>query len=217
MARWVGETFTVTQLVTSVPTGFSLICSNPEPGTPGVATGETEASFRARVLQAGLAASQGMARYLKTLLGQVAGVQPRLISVIQVPDNGGWEIVVGGGDPYAVAYAIWLGVKKITLFGCDFTYPNAHDAEKGRACVEFWLGIATERGIEISVPKTTSLLDAMYTQAARFYGYDCVELCFERSNDGIKVKMTEKTELPGADEIEEWYDHSAHPNGMVTN
>ena len=116
---------------------------------------------------------------------------------------------------YAVAYAIWLGVKKITLFGCDFTYPNAHDAEKGRACVEFWIGIACERGIEISVPKTTSLLDAMYTQAARFYGYDCVELGFERSGEGIKVTMKEKTDLPTADEIEDWYDHAAHPNGLV--
>ena len=38
---------------------------------------------------------------------------------------------------YAVAYAIYLGVKKISLFGFDFTYPNAHHAEKGRACVEF--------------------------------------------------------------------------------
>jgi hypothetical protein len=41
-------------------------------------------------------------------------------------------------------------VKKISLFGMDFTYPNAHDAEKGRACVEFWLGIAAARGIELA-------------------------------------------------------------------
>jgi hypothetical protein len=36
------------------------------------------------------------------------------------------------------------------LFGIDFTYPNAHDAEKGRACVEFWLGIAAARGIKLA-------------------------------------------------------------------
>jgi hypothetical protein len=46
---------------------------------------------------------------------------------------------------YAVAYAIHLGVKKISLYGCDFTYANAHDAEKGRACVEYWLGFAKAR------------------------------------------------------------------------
>jgi len=39
---------------------------------------------------------------------------------------------------YAVALAIHIGATKISLFGMDYTYPNVHDAEKGRACVEFW-------------------------------------------------------------------------------
>src|SRR6266446_6824651 len=56
---------------------------------------------------------------------------------------------------YAVAYAIHKRVSKISLFGIDFTYPDAHDAEKGRACVEFWLGIATQRGIKLAMPKET--------------------------------------------------------------
>jgi hypothetical protein len=46
----------------------------------------------------------------------------------------------------AVAYAVHIGVKKISLFGCDYTYPNVHDAEKGRACLEFHLGIAKAAG-----------------------------------------------------------------------
>lgn len=116
---------------------------------------------------------------------------------------------------YAVAYAIWLGVEKISLFGCDFTYPDAHDAEKGRACVEFWLGIAAQRGIQIVVPKTTSLLDAMHSQNERFYGYDCVNLAIRRENDRICIAFTEKPVLPTAEEIEQGYDHSAHPNKLV--
>lgn len=116
---------------------------------------------------------------------------------------------------YAVAYAIRLGVEKISCFGMDFTYPNAHDAEKGRACVEFWLGIAAERGIKLVVPKTTSLLDAMHTQASRFYGYDCVDLSFRGVEGRTLIDFTEKTVLPTAEEIEEAYDHSAHPNGLV--
>ena len=59
---WAVPAGTVTQLVTSVSSGISLSVNNPEPGTPGVASGETEQSFRSRVLQAGLAASQGMSR-----------------------------------------------------------------------------------------------------------------------------------------------------------
>jgi hypothetical protein len=47
---------------------------------------------------------------------------------------------------YAIAYAIHKGAKKITVFGMDFTYPDAHEAEKGRACVEFWLGSRTRAG-----------------------------------------------------------------------
>lgn len=116
---------------------------------------------------------------------------------------------------YAVAYAIHLGVKKISLFGCDFTYPNAHDAEKGRACVEFWLGMAAERGIQLVVPKTTSLLDAMSSQDERFYGYDCVDLGIKKDGDRIAISFTEKTELPTAEDVERAYDHSEHPNPLV--
>jgi len=116
---------------------------------------------------------------------------------------------------YAVAYALHSGATKISCFGMDFTYPDAHHAEKGRACVEFWLGMAAERGVEISVPKTTSLLDACNPLAERFYGYDCVDLDIQRGQDGIKVGFTERTELPTAEAVEAAYDHNAHPNPLV--
>lgn len=109
---------------------------------------------------------------------------------------------------YAVAYAIYIGVKKITLFGCDFSYAKSHDAEKGRACVEFWLGMAVERGILISMPKTTTLLDACNTQAERFYGYDCVDIDISRVEDRIKIGFSERVALPSAEEIEHAYDHT---------
>lgn len=102
---WAVPAGAVTQLVTSVPSGINLSVTNPNAGTPG-ATSETESDFRARILQAGLAASQGMARYLKTLLYQVPGVQQRLVSVRQA--NGGYEVICGGyTDEYQVAGAIY--------------------------------------------------------------------------------------------------------------
>lgn len=117
---------------------------------------------------------------------------------------------------YAVAYALHVGATKISLFGMDFTYPDVHDAEKGRACVEFWLGIAAERGVELSMPKTTSLMDAMNPQAQRFYGYDTLDLAFDRGADEcITVIRTVRTELPTAEQIEQSYDHSRHPNALV--
>ncbi len=105
---WSIPTGSVTQLITSVPTGYNISVTNPLPGTPGVAA-EDESDFRVRVLQAGLAASQGMTRYLKTLVGNIPGVQQRLISVVQ-QSSGGWEVIVGGGDIYQVAGAIFQSV-----------------------------------------------------------------------------------------------------------
>ncbi len=118
---------------------------------------------------------------------------------------------------YAVAYAIHIGVKRLSLFGIDFTYPDAHDAEKGRACVEFWLGIAAERGIKLVVPRASTLLDALYTQAERFYGYDTLKLDISQNDDGrIEVEFTERTELPTAEQIEEDYSHKKHPNALMS-
>ncbi|MES2218356.1 MAG: hypothetical protein V4501_08085, partial [Pseudomonadota bacterium] len=116
---------------------------------------------------------------------------------------------------YAVAYAILVGAKKVSLFGIDFTYPNSHDAEKGRACVEFWLGIATQRNIELSMPNCTSLLDAMYQKSERFYGYDCVEMDIQRDKYGIRIDFKDRETLPTAEEVEAKYDHSRHPNALV--
>ena len=72
---------------------------------------------------------------------------------------------------YAVAYAIYLGVRSISLYGCDFTYPDNHAGESGRGCVEFLLGIAAERGIKIHVAGRSTLLDVGQPMKDRFYGY----------------------------------------------
>lgn len=98
---------TVTQILTSVPTGVPLSCTNPNPGTPGTGP-QTAEGYRAQVLQAGQAVSQGMITTLRTALGNVLGVQTRLISIQQ--DSPGYKILVGGGDPYKVANAIFLAL-----------------------------------------------------------------------------------------------------------
>lgn len=116
---------------------------------------------------------------------------------------------------YAVAYAMYIGVKKISIFGCDYTYPGAHDAEKGRACLEFWLGMAANRGIKLSVPKKSTLLDAIYPDADRLYGFDTLDVNLQLIDNKISVEFTEKAVLPTAEEIEARYDHSAHPNKLV--
>jgi hypothetical protein len=100
---------TVTQLLTSVPGTITLSVNNPSAGTPG-GTAETPSAFRARVLQAGLAASVGTSRYIKTLIGNLIGSQSNLVSV-QVVTGVGLRIVVGGtASTYEIANAIFQSV-----------------------------------------------------------------------------------------------------------
>ncbi len=95
---------TVTQIVTSLPSGYNVTVNNPEAGTPGTGS-ESVQSYRARVLQATRAMSQGSVDMIKTAIMAVPGVQPRLVSIRQV--NSTLQIIAGGGDPYAVANAIY--------------------------------------------------------------------------------------------------------------
>jgi hypothetical protein len=83
-----------------------------------------------------------------------------------------------GGLPYlntsvahAIAFAMLLKVEELSLYGCDFTYPDLHAAESGRGCVEYLLGIACGRGMRLNVPSTTTLLDANVPDDRRIYGY----------------------------------------------
>lgn len=116
---------------------------------------------------------------------------------------------------YAVAYAIYLGAEEISLWGFDFTYPQAHKSERGRGCVEFWLGYAIKAGIQIRLPPKTTLMDSFEdaeSDEALLYGYDTVKLEIAMSSNGLaRVTMTPRDELPTAEEIEAAYNHGKHP------
>lgn len=103
---------TVTQLVTSIPSTYTITVTNPQAGIPAT-TAESVQNYRARVLQAGQVASTGTPAYVKTLLEKITGVQQQLVSINQL--SGGWQIVCGGGDAYAVANAILQGVPDIAV------------------------------------------------------------------------------------------------------
>ena len=78
--------------------------------------------------------------------------------------------------------------------------------------------VATERGIKVSVPKNTTLLDALHTQRERFYGYDTLDLHLSQDETGrIDIRFEERAagELPNAEQIEAAYDHDAHPNALM--
>ncbi|OYY59047.1 MAG: hypothetical protein B7X71_10580 [Polynucleobacter sp. 39-46-10] len=113
---------TVTQIITSVPSGYAITVKNQIAGVAGSAA-ETVQSYRSRIINAYSSAGQGTPTYIKTLLGKVPGVQPRLISVSAV--SGGWEIICGGGDPYDVANAIYKGILDLSsIIGSTTTARN---------------------------------------------------------------------------------------------
>lgn len=103
---------TVTTIVTSVPGGYTVAVTNPQAGTPAQSA-ETAEAYRSRLLTAYQSWGQGTPTLLKTLLKQVPGVNPRLISVIQ--NSTKWEVICGGGDAYDVAYAIYRAIPQLGL------------------------------------------------------------------------------------------------------
>lgn len=76
---------------------------------------------------------------------------------------------INGSVSAALALAMSEGFTDIGLFGCDFSYPNAHVSESGRGCVEFWIGMGTQRGIRFVIAATSTLLDLYCKQQP--YGF----------------------------------------------
>lgn len=136
-----------------------------------------------------------------------------------------WEMIFNAhndyyfqsGPSYLVALAILslMMYKKdsgkngtLRLYGLDFNYPGANEYEKGRCCVEYWIGRAKQLGINILVPEITSLLDQnLYNttnglQGNGFcYGLGTVRPIFGQDEGRIYLKAfkdsAENVELPG--------------------
>ena len=139
---WAIPSGTVTQIITSVPAGFTLTCTNPSAGLPGL-TAQTVASYQAQVMQAGMVTAQGVPTFIKNQLQQVTGVQPNLISVRLIATNQ-WEIICGGGDPYQVANAIFNSVPDISnLVGSTLSVTNITTANPGVVTTDLNHGYAT--------------------------------------------------------------------------
>jgi hypothetical protein len=153
---WAIPAGTVTSLSTSVPGGVTLTVTNPSAGIPSVGV-ETQDQYRAEVLNAQLATCSGTQQILKTLLYNVTGVQARLVSTIQLPLNGGWEIIVGGGDPYQVAYAIYKsGIDISSLVGSTLNITNITKANPGVLTTDKNHGITTGQTINITGSAVTA-------------------------------------------------------------
>ncbi|HEI6739473.1 TPA: baseplate J/gp47 family protein [Yersinia enterocolitica] len=125
---WAVPEGTVTQVITSVPKEQPVTCTNITAGLPGREE-QSWASYRAQVMASGMLGVQGTPDCLRALLKSVSGVQENLISYRQ-SSLGKWVVVVGGGDPYEVAYTIYKSVPDISVLTNDVSNPSGASVEK---------------------------------------------------------------------------------------
>ena len=146
---WAVPAGTVTQIITSVPAGFTLTVTNPDDGLPGL-TAQPISSYQAQVMQAGMVTAQGVPTFIKAQLQKVIGVQARLISIRLVATNQ-WEIIVGGGDPYQVGNAIFNSVPDISnLVGSTLAVNDITTADPGVVTTDLNHGYATGQVVTIA-------------------------------------------------------------------
>lgn len=73
--------------------------------------------------------------------------------------------------PMVLAYAWFIGVKTLTLWGADYTLPDGRVLENERANCEYWVGWCRACGMRIGVPTESTLLNTRQTGGElRIYG-----------------------------------------------
>ena len=98
--------------------------------------------------------------------------------------------------PYAIAFALWSKVSKLSLFGIDFTYrSNMHFAEAGRSCTEFWLSKCIDAGMQIEVAPRSTLLDTNIRLEEKLYGYHRLEDPKVAYQDGKDMSVCALSEI----------------------
>jgi hypothetical protein len=138
---WPVAANSVRVLSSSIPGGYTVSVTNPQPGTPGGGT-QTEAQYAALVLAAQRLNAQGTQAKAKTLLSIVPNVQPRLISIVAVGNM--WKVICGGGDPYAIAEAIYSsGIDISTLTGSTTNIVSVTKANPGVITTDINHGLVT--------------------------------------------------------------------------
>lgn len=116
---WAVPAGTVTQLISSVPSQYSLSCNNQVAGNPP-SQAESLAAFRTRMMREGMFAVQGTPPALKASLRRVTGVSENLIAYRQ-PTAGKWVVVCGANasDRNDIAFAIFSAIPDISVLTND--------------------------------------------------------------------------------------------------
>lgn len=153
---WAVPAGSVTKVLTSVPQSQAIACRNITAGLPGAGE-QSYSSYRAQVMQAGMYGVQGTPDCFMTELGRVTGVRPNLLSFRQ-GSLGKWVAVVGGGDPFDVAYAIYKAVPDISVLTNDVNNPSGSPVEKKSVDISVYPDIYTLPFVVPSSQNTSAII-----------------------------------------------------------
>ena len=106
--------------------------------------------------------------------------------------------------PYAIAFAVYNKVSKLSLYGVDYSYKsNLVMAEAGRACAEFWLAVAIAKGVSIEVAYNSTLLDTNVPQEERLYGYHRLSDPLVVSMEDQNLTVTRKSKISAPEPLDD--------------
>lgn len=87
---------------------------------------------------------------------------------------GRWPSMPRSSVPAILAYAGFIGVRSLYLYGIDYAWGDAR-REPGATWVAFWLGRLLERGVKINITESSTMLDTRERMSdpdyVAFYGY----------------------------------------------
>lgn len=159
---WAVPAGSITEIVTSVPTTYALTVTNAATGVPGDASGESDSSYRYRIIQSGAISGQSTPRYIRSLIGNISGVDPRLISIAMT--DGGYRIMVGGGDPYKVANAIFQGCFDLyALNGSENSITSVSNASPAVITTDLTHGLSNGESVTISGSEGITSINGTFT------------------------------------------------------
>lgn len=79
------------------------------------------------------------------------------------------------------AFAIYLKAAEIVLHGINF-HMESGEPISGRACLEYWVGVAEGRGIKVTIAKDCQIFKQYhYVKSDSVYGYDDVRIIEDRT------------------------------------
>lgn len=85
--------------------------------------------------------------------------------------GGRHPVLHGSSLPYLLAYAGFIGVEEIALYGVDYSYPDLERAEQGRSIAAFWVGRLEGIGVHVYIESTSELLDTH--RRVHEWGFPC--------------------------------------------